>query len=196
MILFLGSLPWIILEPFNYIESLMAEQSITFNPQFILPGYSFPMKWYSFLIQFGAPYWLLYILGFLIFTFIGILLIEIIAMFMLYNWGKKGSLDWLKFLDLIVYIAFMSHLFFPRGVYKYYFTFHIPLVILWICFHFKDKLEDNDFLRKLWLLLFISGSFVILIFPRMYYLLIIWVLFFIIVKINLTQNRKRSNLAL
>ena len=195
-ILFLGSLPWIILDPVNYIESLMADQSLTLNPQFNLPDYSFPIKWYSFLIQFGAPYWLLYILGFLTFTFIGILLIEIIAIFMLYNWGRKDSLDWLKFLDLIVYTAFMSHLFFPRGVYKYYFTFHVPLIILWICFHFKDKLVDNDFLRKLWLFLFISVSFVILIFPRIYYLIIIWILFFIIVKISLTQNRKRSNLAL
>ncbi len=195
-ILFLGSLPWIILEPYNYLESLMADQSLTFNPQFILPQYNFPVKWYSFLIQFGAPYWLIYILGFLTFSFIGILIIEIIAMFKIYNWGRKGSLDWLKFLDIIVYTAFLSHLFFPRGVYKYYFTFHVPLVILWICFHFKDKLMNNDFLRKLWLFLFISVSFVILIFPRMYYLIIIWMLFLSIVKINLTQNRKKNNTAL
>ncbi len=195
-ILFLGSLPWIILEPSNYLESLMADQSLTFIPQFILPEYNFPVKWYSFLIQFGAPYWLIYILGFLTFTFIGIVLIEIIAMFMLFKWKRNGSLTWLNFLDLIVYTAFMSHLFFPRGVYKYYFTFHVPLVILWFCFHFKEKLMDNDFLRKSGLLLFISVSFIILIFPRMYYLILIWILFFIIVKKSQNKERKNNNLNL
>ena len=189
-ILLLGSLPWIILEPLNYLESLTAEQSVNLNPQFIIPEYNFPVKWYSFLIQFGAPYWLLYILGFLTFTFIGVLLLEIIAVLMLANWRRKRSLNWLKFLDIIVYVAFLSHLFFPRGVYKYYFTFHVPLIVLWFCFHFKEKLMEDNFFRKLGLLLLTSISFVILIFPRMYYLIIIWILFFIIVKINLTKNRK------
>ncbi|KKM97627.1 hypothetical protein LCGC14_1166080 [marine sediment metagenome] len=160
--LFLGSIPWIIITPKNYIQSLLVEQSINFNPDFNAPEYNNPVNWYSFLINFGAPYWLIYLLGFLTFTFIGLLIIEIVAIFLLYNWDRKNKLDWIKFLDIIVYTAFISHLFFPRGVYKYYFTLHVPLIILWICFHFKEKLTDNNSIRKVWLLLFVFISFLIL----------------------------------
>ena len=190
--LFLGSIPWIIITPQNYIQSLLVEQSITFNPEFKLPEYNNPVMWYSFLINFGAPYWLIYLLGFLTFTFIGLLIIEIVVIFLLYNWDRKNELDWIKFLDIIVYTAFLSHLFFPRGVYKYYFTLHVPLIIIWICSHFKEKLTYNNSIRKYWLLLFISISSIILFFPRFYYLMIIWMLFAFIVKTNLNQYRNKN----
>jgi len=189
-IVLLGSLPWIIINPKNYIESLLVNQSITFNPEFLNPGYSFPLQWYSFLIGLSAPYWLLYILGFLTFTFVGIIIMEIIALLLLFKWHHNDELNWKKLIDVIVYIAFLSHLFFPRGVYKYYFTFHVPLVILWICVHFNDILSSDKSKQLNWRLIFILGSLIIIIIPRLYYLIIIWLILAFIIKKNLNLRKK------
>ncbi|UCD02186.1 MAG: hypothetical protein JSV23_03990 [Promethearchaeota archaeon] len=194
VITFLGSLPWIIINPKNYIESLLAEQSITFNPEFSDLAYNFPVQWYSFLIRLGAPYWLLYILGFLTFTYIGIMLIEIIVVLLLYKCYKKNTLNIIKFLDVIVYTAFLTHLFFPRGVYKYYFTFHIPLIILWLCFHFNDIISSDRSKGSKWMLIFILVSLVIIVIPRLYYLIIIWGIIVLIIRTNLNLRREQISL--
>jgi len=170
---------------------LLAEQSITFNPDFSNPAYNFPVQWYSFLIGLGAPYWLLYILGFLTFTYIGIILIEILVILLIYKWHKKNTLNLIKLLDVIVYTAFLSHLFFPRGVYKYYFTFHVPLVILWICFHFNEIISSDKSKRSKWMLIFILVSLIIIIIPRLYYLIIIWGIIALIIKVNLNLRKEQ-----
>ncbi|MFX1258362.1 MAG: hypothetical protein ACFFAN_10915, partial [Promethearchaeota archaeon] len=188
--LFLGSLPWILLAPLNYINALSMGQSPTFEPIFKSPGSTCPIQWYSFLIPLGAPYWLLYIVGFLNFTLLGILIVEIVDLLLLSHWHRKKELDWLKILDLIVYTAILSHLFFSRGVYKYYFTFHIPLIVLWICFHYSEALVKNAVKQKRLLFLFIGISLIILIIHRFFYLLIIWIIFFVMVKKNLKLNKK------
>lgn len=189
-IILLGSLPWIIITPKNYIEALLVNQSITFYPVFINPWYNFPVHWYSFLIGLGAPYWLLYILGFLTFTFIGIILMEIIVLFLLFKWHHNDELNWKKLIDVIIYVAFISHLFLPRGVYKYYFTFHVPLVILWICVHFNDILSSDRSKQLNWRLIFILGSLIIIIIPRLYYLIIIWLILAFIIKTNLNLRKQ------
>lgn len=192
--LFLGSLPWIIIDPKNYINILLVDQAITFSPEFPIPRYNYPMQWYSFIIKFNAPYWLLFILAFLTFTFLGIIIMEIVSVILFFKWNSKNKLDWIKLLDIIVYTSFITHLFFPRGVYKYYFTFHVPLLILWICFHFKEVLSSDNAMQRNWILLFIVISFGILIMPRFYYLFIFWVIFIIIVRTNLNHNKRKIQL--
>ncbi|MFW9828103.1 MAG: hypothetical protein ACFFEY_10950 [Candidatus Thorarchaeota archaeon] len=186
----LGSLPWIIINPQIYIESLLVNQSITFDPSFFVPTYNSPMQWYSFLIRFGAPYWLLYIIAFPSFTLIGIILIQIIVLIMLYNWYRNNELELIKFIDIIIYIAFISHFFFPRGVYKYYFTFHIPLIVLWICFHFNEILSNHRSKRLNWMLILLVSSLIIIFIPRLYYLIVIWFIFGFIIRTNLTFRKR------
>ncbi len=190
--LFIGSLPWVLIAPIEYLDALLLGQTPTLSPQFILPHISWPLHWYDFLIELGAPYWSIYIFGFLNFTLIGIFLLEIFVLLLLYYWYRKESLDRVKLIDLIVYIAILSHLFFPRGVYKYYFTFHVPLIILWICFHFSEDYKKNHQKRIKILYIFIIISLAILLIHRFLYLLVIWVIFFLMVKKNISLGDFRS----
>lgn len=184
-ILFIGSLPWIIINPISYINSLYIEHGISLNPDFNALHYSIPVHWYDFLSEFNTPYWIIYILGFLTFSLTGIIIVEIFSIVLLYYWQKKGALEWLRFFDLIIYVSFLTHLFFPRGVYKYYFTFHIPLIVIWLCSHFHEDLLRNELKQKRWLLYFIIISLGIMFIPRNYYLMLIWLLF----SMMLSKNR-------
>ncbi|MFW9973250.1 MAG: hypothetical protein ACFFDF_23905, partial [Candidatus Odinarchaeota archaeon] len=140
-----------------------------------------PVHWYSFLAGFNLPYWIIYILGFLTFSFIGIILVEIIIIALLHYWYHRRTLNWLRFLDIIIYTAFLSHLFFPRGVYKYYFTFLVPIFILWFVFHYKEAYLKENSIRMRWLLYFIGMSLMILLIPRNFYLLLVWIIIIIII---------------
>jgi len=185
IVLFIGSLPWIIITPVNYLRSLFALGTLemTFYPPLNLPNYNLPVYWFDFLHGLGAPYLVLYVFGFLNFTFIGILLLEIVITILVYNWHRKNKLNWLKFLDILVYTAFLSFLFFPRGVYKYYFPFLVPLIVLWVCYHFSDRLNTDYSKRRNWILIIVFGSIFFMLIPRLYYLLLIWViLIYIIIK--------------
>lgn len=189
-IIFIGSLPWILLDPLKYLTALSLGQFPTLNPEFKSPALNWPIQWYSFLISLGAPYWLLYFVGFLNFTLLGIFIVEIVSLYFIYYWNQNKTLDWLKILDLIVYIAILSHLFTSRGVYKYYFTFHVPLIVLWICFHFYESLEAKSSNRTKYLFIFITISLIVLFIYRLIYLLLIWTIFFLMLRKNLKLNKK------
>ncbi len=186
--IFLGSLPWIIVNPRGYVNSIFVNQGFTFFPSFQVLHHSSPVHWYSFLAGLNFPYWILYILGFLTFSLIGIIILEIVIVALLHYWYYQKTLNWLKFLDTITYIAFLTHIFFPRGVYKYYFTFHIPITILWLTYHFKDIYLKKNNTRVRWLLYFIGILAIIMLIPRNFYLLLIWAIIIIMIKINLNIN--------
>ncbi|MFW9939377.1 MAG: hypothetical protein ACFFD5_17170 [Candidatus Thorarchaeota archaeon] len=181
-ILFLGSLPWIVIYPSRYLNSILLPQSMRINPDFITPHHNYPVYWFSFLIDLKFPYWFLYIVGFLNFTAIGVVLTEIFVVVLLFYWHSHNTLNWVKFLDVIVYTAFLTHIFFPRGVFKYYFTFHIPLIILWLACHYY-KVLTNDKKKNMRLLLYlISVSLCVILIPRFYYLLLIWAILIIMIR--------------
>ncbi len=187
-ILFLGSLPWILITPSNYLISILTPeiQVPTFLPPFHFPypHYNYPIFWYDFLYSLKAPYLVFWFFGFLNFTYIGIISLEIVVISMLIYWHNKNILNWVKFLDIIIYTAFLSYLFFPRGLYKYYFSFYVPLVVLWICFHFGYRLSNNKSKRTNWILIIVLISIIFMLLPRTYYLILIWGLFFYILNQN------------
>ena len=178
--IFIGSLPWILLSPSRYLSSIFRGR-ITLFPHFIPPPINWPVHWYDFLVVLGAPYWLIYILGFLTFTSSGIILVEMANVVLPVYWHQRKTLTWEKLLDLVVYTAILTHLFFPRGVYKYYFTLHVPLVILWLCFHFRATIVHQP---KETLVKFLLFSLVILFLHRLIYLLVIWVFLFTMLRIE------------
>ncbi|MFX0027874.1 MAG: hypothetical protein ACFE8B_01575 [Candidatus Hermodarchaeota archaeon] len=187
---FLGSLPWIFINPYRYFNSIFLTQSIRFNPVFIAPHHNTPVHWYSFLIVIDSPYWFLYIVGFLTFTSIGILITEILVVVLMYYWYSNDKLNWVKFLDIIVYVAVLSHLLFPRGVYKYYFTFHVPLIILWLAYHYYEALTTNSNKNLRLLGYFVIISLAIILIPRFYYLLLIWTVLILIIRKSLNEQKK------
>jgi hypothetical protein len=189
-VIVLGSLPWIIINPTGYIKCIFVSQGFSFLPTFQIPNFNSPMHWYSFLLGLNLPYWLLYILGFLTFSTFGVIIVELIIIILIHKWHYQKSLDWLKLLDLIIYTAFLSHLFFPRGVYKYYFTFHVPIIILWLVFHFKDLLDENKRTRTRGFLYFIALSLLFLLIPRNFYLLFMGVIVVIMIYTNLKLNER------
>ncbi|MFX0208501.1 MAG: hypothetical protein ACFFDT_21130 [Candidatus Hodarchaeota archaeon] len=176
--IFIGSLPWILITPHRYFETVFMSQQATFNPSFISRELTWPVQWYSFLIDLKAPYWFLYITAFLNFTMLGVISLQVINFILLKYWHRKNSLDWYKLLDLVVYTAILSHLFLPRGVYKYYFTLHVPLIILWICFHFRFSLASSPAQQKKVFIIFFTACLALLLLHRLLYLLLIWVIFF------------------
>jgi hypothetical protein len=192
-VLILGSLPWIIINPSGYIKCIFVSQGFSFLPDFYIPNSNSPIHWYSFLAGLNLPYWIQYIIGFLTFSTIGIIIIEIIFIVLLHHWYYQNSLNWLKFLDIITYTAFFSHLFFPRGVYKYYFAFHIPIIILWLGFHFNEILREKKNLRTRWFIYFMGLTSLILIIPRNFYLLLIWAIIIIIIRKTQDMNKTFQN---
>ncbi|MFX0082827.1 MAG: hypothetical protein ACFE94_13840 [Candidatus Hodarchaeota archaeon] len=188
--LFLGSLPWILINPSRYLNSIFLSQSIRFNPAFIAPHHNTPIHWYSFLVASDFPYWFLYIVGFLNFTFIGIVITEISVVGLMYYWYSHNKLNWVKFMDIVVYTAFLTHLLFPRGVYKYYFTFHVPLIILWLAYHYYNVLTTNRNKNLRLLGYFVSISLVVILIPRFYYLLLIWAVLIVMIRKSSNQLKK------
>ncbi|MFX1477329.1 MAG: glycosyltransferase family 39 protein [Promethearchaeota archaeon] len=190
IILFFGSLPWIILTPENYIISLLTggPQKPTFYPTFHFPypHYNYPIFWFDFLYSFNAPYLVFWFFGFLNFTYIGVITLELVVIYTLIYWHNKSILNWVKFLDMIIYTTFLSYLFFPRGLYKYYFSFYVPLIILWVCFHFGDKISNINSKGKNWILISLLISMIFMLLPRTFYLILIWGIFFYLVKKNST----------
>ncbi len=130
------------------------------------------MFWYSSLIMIDAPHLLIWICGFLTFTGWGLILSTIILTIMMFYWKYSKKLNLMKLIDAIVYLSFLSHLFFTRGIFKYYFVFHVPLILIWFCFHFQTK-SENIQTKKIFFILFISISIFIIILPRYLYLLLI-----------------------
>jgi hypothetical protein len=192
--LFLGSLPWVLIAPQQYFSNLSMGQSPTLFPEFLTPGSNWPLNWYSFLIPIKAPFWLLYLLGFLNFTLTGILVVEFVDIYLLIRWHRKKTLNWIKILDLIVYTAILTQLFFPRGTYKYYFTFHVPLIVLWICFHYGKSLRSDLSKWQKMLFLFLTISLAILLIYRYFYLLIIWAVFFLMLRKNIQLNHNGNRI--
>jgi hypothetical protein len=188
--LFLGSLPWILVVPEQYFSNLSMGQNPTLFPEFVTPGSTWPLNWYSFLIPIRAPFWLLYLLGFLNFTLAGILVVEFVNIYLLFRWHRKKTLSWIKIFDLIVYTAILTHLFFPRGTYKYYFTFHVPLIVLWICFHYGESLKSDMSKWRKMFFLFLTISFVFLLIYKYFYLLIVWTVFFLMLRKNIQLNSR------
>lgn len=185
IVLLLGSLPWILIDPEDYYYALSAGQDPTFSPKFKTPTFNSPISWYSFLILYNVPYWVIYLLGFLNFTFLGIVIVQIADLILIIRWQRKGTLDWARFFDIIVYTAILTHLFFPRGVFKYYFAFVAPLIVLWMCFHYYKSSSVKNAKMKRDFFIFTMNSFIILILYRFYYLLIIWLIFFVMLRKNL-----------
>lgn len=198
IILFIGSLPWILITLGNYLFTMVAPgiQPPTLVPDFHLPypHYNYPIFWFDFLYSLKAPYFLFWIFGFLNFSYVGIIILEIVIMKILYKWHRDGILNWVKFFDIIVYTTFLSYLFFPRGLYKYYFSFYVPLIVLWICFHFGYRLSNKNSKGTNWTLIIVLISIIFMLLPRTYYLLLIWGVFFYILKKNriLTENLRNG----
>ncbi|MFW9865986.1 MAG: glycosyltransferase family 39 protein [Candidatus Thorarchaeota archaeon] len=194
LLLFLGSLPWIIIAPENYISSLLTFglQKPTFLPSFHFPYpyYNFPIFWFDFLYSFNTPYLVFWFFGFLNFTYIGVIALEIVVIYMLIYWYNQSILNWVKFIDIIIYTTFLSYLFFPRGLYKYYFSFYVPLIILWTGSHFTNKLRSETKKRTNWILIIVLISIIFMLLPRTYYLILIWGLFFYILKKNRILTKK------
>ncbi len=193
--LFIGSLPWILISPNNYIISLTAYGTFrpTLRPYFgpLYGHYNIPRFWYDFLIYLNAPYEVFYVFGFLNFSYVGLIIIEIAVIVMIYYWYQKNILDWKKFLNIIIYTTFLTYLFFPRGTYKYYYSFLIPLIVLWICFNFDTVLSYNGFKRKNWLLTIILVSITFMLIHRYYYQLLVWAIFIYILIKNRTLAKKK-----
>lgn len=189
--IFICSLPWIFIAPQSYYETVFMSQQATFNPIFVSRELTWPVQWYSFLIELKAPYWFLYIVAFLNFTMLGLLLVQVINFSFLLFWNHKKSLDWYRLLNLLLYTAILSHLFLPRGVYKYYFTLHVPLVILWICFNFSTSLKQSSKYQNKVFIIFFTVCLVLILIHRLLYLLLIWIVFFFILNSNFDFNFRR-----
>jgi len=130
---------------------------------------------------------IIYVAGFLTFTMLGLLLVELLSVILLIRWYRAAVLDWVRILDVTVLVAILSHFFLPRGVYKYYFTLHVPLIILWVAFHYQASLETARG-RKKWGGVVIGLSLLVLTFPRQLYLLLIWLIFFLIIWANFKKH--------
>ena len=196
ILLIVGSLPWVLIAPQNYITSLTAYGTFrpTLNPYFgvLYKHYNIPRFWYDFLIDLNPPYEVFYVFGFLNFSYVGLVIIEIGVIVFIIYWHFKKELSWIRFLNIILYTTFLTFLFFPRGNYKYYYTFFVPLIILWICFNFHQKILDYSSKRKRWFLIMIIISLSFMLIHRYYYQLLVWGIFIYILIQNRNIRKKNS----
>ncbi|MFX1477326.1 MAG: hypothetical protein ACFFCI_04270 [Promethearchaeota archaeon] len=196
LVLFVGSLPWIMISPSNYIISLTAYGTFrpTLYPYFgpLYGHHNIPRFWYDFLIYLNPPYEVYYVFGFLNFSYVGLLITEVLVIIIIFYWYYKNNLDKQKFLNIILYTAFLTYLFFPRGNYKYYYSFFVPLIILWICSNYNLILLENKFKRRNWILIVGLVSIAFMLIHRNYYQLLVWGIFIYIIIQNRILNKRKN----
>lgn len=131
-IILLLSVPWIFMSPYQYVRHLLfpgKQIEITIVPYIDPAGndcVSFPWS----LLALGFPDW---IIGFASFgtysMFFMILSSSIISVFMMWRSYNKKS-DGIEFYEWIAIYMVFTHIFMPRGVYKFYTAYFVPVILI------------------------------------------------------------------
>lgn len=203
VILFIiGSMPWIIISPRYYIYHLaipgkyLSLSTIVEDPGARCIPFSVALQ------SIGIKGWFLDIVAFGVNSMLLMLLMASIVSFILLWRSFTNKITKSGFLELITIYLVLSHLFLPRGVFKFYTAYFIPFIIIGF-FNSITKISKNNIFLASGLLIvsiIIFGcNLWLIIIERIYFPLILFGLCIILSLLGITRvflpiNKGKQNL--
>ncbi|NHK31408.1 MAG: hypothetical protein FK730_08660 [Asgard group archaeon] len=190
IIFLLGSMPWIIISPKYYIYHLaipgkyLSLSTIVEDPGARCIPFSVALQ------SIGIKGWILDIVAFGVNSmFLLIFSATIISILLLWR-AYTNKLTKNGVLELITLYLILSHLFLPRGVFKFYTAYFIPFIAA-VLINSITKISKNKIILPLSLILisalFFGSNLWLIIIDRVYFPLILFGLCIIIALLGLTR---------
>ncbi|MHA1505138.1 MAG: hypothetical protein ACTSPT_08120 [Candidatus Heimdallarchaeota archaeon] len=171
-ILILVSVPWIFISPIEYGRHMMfpGKQIEITTDVYIDPAgndcVSFPWS----LLALGFPDWIIKFASFGTYSmFFMILISSIISVFMMWRAYNKKS-DGIEFYEWISVYMIYTHIFMPRGVYKFYTAYFVPIILIALIGSLTNLMSKKSLLPISLILsgvLFLGFNFWLLVIARL-----------------------------
>lgn len=125
------SIPWIFLTPIRYFGHMLFPGKILTTEPIVgepVPGQPMPLS-YS-LYFYNVRGFILDIIAFLVNSMLLMILsASVIGVYLLWR-SFKGKIDTIEIFELLAVYTIWTHLFMPRGVFKFYSTYYVPIILI------------------------------------------------------------------
>ena len=141
------SVPWVFISPYQYLRHMLFPgRSIELRFTVVDPVSNDCVSFAKSLEQLGFPNWILSIASFGNYSmFWMIFSATIIAVIMLWR-SYKNKMDKIEFFEWIAMYTIFTHIFMPRGVYKFYTAYYVPMILVAIFGSFVKMTSKKEFL--------------------------------------------------
>jgi hypothetical protein len=141
------SVPWIFISPYEYgRHMLFPGRKIVLTTAIPVPASNDCIPFARSIQVLGIRGLVLKIIAFGTYSmFWMVLSSSIIAVFMLYR-SYIGKMDGIEFFEWISVYTIFSHIFMPRGVYKFYTAYYIPMIIIALLGSLANLTEKKSFI--------------------------------------------------
>ncbi|MHA1124584.1 MAG: glycosyltransferase family 39 protein [Candidatus Heimdallarchaeota archaeon] len=128
---FICSIPWIFIDPINYgAHLLFPGKRMSFSTIIVIPEYNNTIEFSYSLMMLGFSGWFLDFIALginsMFFMIISASAIAVIILWRSYN--KK--MDTIEFFEWMAVYMIVTHIFMPRGVYKFYSAYYTSLILI------------------------------------------------------------------
>ncbi|MHA1126110.1 MAG: hypothetical protein ACTSO7_15075 [Candidatus Heimdallarchaeota archaeon] len=171
-IILLMSVPWIFISPYQYGRHLLFPGRpivVRFTPIIDEVGNDCVSLPWSLLVL-GFPTWIVSIASFGTYSMIFMILsASIISVFMMWRSYYKKS-DGIEFYEWMAVYMIYTHIFMPRGVYKFYIAYFVPVILIAIIGSFTNLMSKKSLLPISLIMsgaLFLGFNFWLLIIDRL-----------------------------
>ncbi|MFW9922838.1 MAG: glycosyltransferase family 39 protein [Candidatus Thorarchaeota archaeon] len=141
------SLPWVSLSPYEYLRHMMFPGrpiELRFTP--VDPVANDCVSFAKSLQEVGLPAWIVAIASFGNYSMLWmILLCSGIVVYMCWR-EYKGKMDGVEFFEWIAVYTIVSHIMMPRGVYKFYSAYYVPMLLIALLGSFAKLTSKRKFL--------------------------------------------------
>ncbi|NHJ05194.1 MAG: hypothetical protein EAX90_10240 [Candidatus Heimdallarchaeota archaeon] len=125
------SIPWLFISPYQYVRHMLFPgRSIELRFDVVDPVSNDCVSFAKSLEQMGFPDWILAITSFGNYSMLWMILsASVIAIFMLWR-SYNNKMDNVEFFNWIAMYTIFTHIFMPRGVYKFYTAYFVPMILV------------------------------------------------------------------
>ncbi len=139
----LVSIPWIFITPIRYFgHMLFPGKMLTTEPIIGEPYIGQPMPFSYALYYYNIRGFIMDVIAFLVNSMLlMIVCASAIGVYLLWR-SFKGKIDTIEIFELLAIYTIWTHLFMPRGVFKFYSTYYVPIILIAIISsvsYFKTK---------------------------------------------------------
>lgn len=125
------SVPWIFVSPYQYIRHMLfpgRPMELRFTP--VDPASNDCVSLAKSLQELGFPDWILAITSFGNYSMLLMILSASVIVVLMLRRSFNGKMDGIEFYEWIAIYMIFSHIFMPRGVYKFYTAYFTPVILI------------------------------------------------------------------
>ncbi len=143
----LVSVPWIFMSPYQYgRHMLLPGRSISLQLEPVNPSANDCVSFAKSLQEIGFSGFILKLASFGNYSMLWMILsATIIAIYMFWK-SYNDKLDGIAFFEWIAAYTIFTHIFMPRGVYKFYTAYYVPMILIALVGSFTYFTSDEKFL--------------------------------------------------